>query len=107
MHRGEANDYLNWIESNYINDAVSYGLDGTARTKEQYKDAMSQLPTSQKIEKLYFDNILIRDNWAAIHYRYRSIMVESGEKDVGDRMQFLKFKEEENNSYKIEATWIK
>ena len=34
-------------------------------------------------------------------------MIESGEKDVGDRMQFLKFKEEEDNSYKIEATWIK
>jgi len=31
-------------------------------------------------------------------------MIESGEKDVGDRMQFLKFKEEEDNSYKIEAT---
>ena len=105
MHRGEANDYLNWIESNYISDAVSYGLDGTARTKEQYKDAMSQLPTSQKIEKLYFDNILIRDNWAALHYRYRSKVSTNG-KTVGDRMQFLKFKEE-GSVYKIEKSWIK
>jgi hypothetical protein len=100
-------EYINWLTKGYTSDAKSYGLNGEERNMKTYGDAMKALVSEKKIIKLYFDNILIRDNWAAIHYRYRSIMIESGEKDVGDRMQFLKFKEEENNSYKIEATWIK
>ena len=100
-------EYINWLTKGYTSDAKSYGLNGEERNMKTYGDAMKALVSEKKIIKLYFDNILVRDNWAAIHYRYRSIMVESGEKDVGDRMQFLKFKEEENNSYKIEATWIK
>jgi hypothetical protein len=100
---------LGWVENNYINDALIcglYGLDGTTRTKAEYITAMNQLATSQKIERLYFDNILIRDNLAALHYRYRSEDLTNHEKSVGDRMQFLKFKEE-GSVYKIEGSWIK
>ena len=67
---------------------------------------MTQLEASQTIKKLYFDNILISDNWAALHYRYRSEDLTTNQKSVGDRMQFLKFKEE-GGVYKIEASWIK
>ena len=73
----------------------------------EYISAMRTLASEKKIEKLYFDNILIRDNWAALHYRYRSKILTTGEKYVGDRMQFLKFKEDGSNNYKIEMSWIK
>lgn len=72
----------------------------------QYKEAMTELCTKEKIEKLYFDNILIRDDWAAIHYRYRITNLETESIDVGDRMQFLKFEIQEGG-LKIVSSWIK
>ena len=100
------NNYLEWLEEGYDNDAISYGLKGEKRTMEEYKNAMQELITKQNIEKLYFDNILIRDDWAALHYRYRTENKETNEKDVGDRMQFLKFELKESG-YKIISSWIK
>ena len=35
-----------------------------------YKDAMKKFVEDKKVIKLYFDNILIRDKWAVLHYRY-------------------------------------
>ena len=72
----------------------------------EYKAEIDTLSTEKKIEKLYFDNILIRDNWAALHYRYRSTDLSNSEIYVGDRMQFLKFKQD-GSGFKIEASWIK
>lgn len=99
-------DYVAWLDNGYTSDAISYGLSGQQRTLEQYIDEMKTLTSEKTIKKLYFDNILIRDNWAALHYRYRSEDSTTHEKYVGDRMQFLKFKEEGSN-FKIEASWIK
>ena len=99
-------DYLSWVDNNYDNNAVSCGINRENRTMAQYKEEMGNLAKEEKIEKLYFDNILIRDNWAALHYRYRRTNTKTNEKSVGDRMQFLKFKEE-GPPYKIEASFIK
>ena len=38
----------------------------------QYKEEITELFKRETITKLYFDNILIRENWTAIHYRFRS-----------------------------------
>ena len=100
------NDYIAWLSQGYTSDAKSYGLNGEERNMATYESAMRALADEKTIKKLYFDNILVRDNWAAIHYRYRSITKGTNEKYVGDRMQFLRFKEVGGNSYKIEATWI-
>ena len=100
------NDYIAWLSQGYTSDAKSYGLNGEERNMATYESAMRTLAGEKTIKKLYFDNILVRDNWAAIHYRYRSITKGTNEKYVGDRMQFLKFKEVGGNNYKIEATWI-
>ena len=100
------NYYIEWINEGYDNDALSYGLKGEKRTMTEYKEAMQKLSEETIIEKLYFDNILIRDNWAALHYRYRSENKQTNEKYVGDRMQFLKFELKESG-YKIVASWIK
>ena len=34
----------------------------------EYKQEIETRFRQEKIEKLYFDNILIRDDWAALHY---------------------------------------
>ena len=94
--------YKNWVDANYASDAKSSSLDGKDRTLDEYKSEMETLFSQESIEKLYFDNILIRDNWAALHYRYRRITLASGEISFGDRMQFLKF----DNSLKITGSWI-
>ena len=68
---------------------------------DEYKKEMEELCNEKTITKLRFDNVLIREDWAAIHYRYR---IEN-ENYVGDRMQFLKF-QEKDGALKIVASWI-
>ena len=70
-----------------------------------YKKEIEELFSKEKIEKLYFDNILIRENWAGLHYRYRRENLTNHEISIGDRMQFLKFEEKEG-TLKITGSWI-
>lgn len=97
--------YIEWLNTGYTEDAFSYGINGEKRNVTDYKTAMRKLASEQEIKKLYFYNILVRDDWAAIHYQFIT-KYSSNKRDFGDRMQFLKFKEEGNN-YKIEESWIK
>ena len=93
--------YIAWVDEAYDKDAKSSGLDEVERTMDKYKEEMEQLCEEKTIKKLRFDNVLIREDWAAIHYRYR---IEE-ENYVGDRMQFLKF-QEKDGALKIVASWI-
>ena len=93
--------YIAWVDEAYDKDAKSSGLDEVERTMDKYKEEMEQLCEEKTIKKLKFDNVLIREDWAAIHYRYR---IEE-ENYVGDRMQFLKF-QEKDGALKIVASWI-
>ena len=95
--------YLEWVDANYDSNAISSFNDNN-RTMEEYKENMRELFQRENIEKLYFDNILIRDNWAGLHYRYRRKRIDNGNLiDFGDRMEFLHF----NNDLKITGSWIK
>ena len=98
--------YLKWIEEAYTMNATSYGLNREQRNMKNYIGAIKELNETYDIKKLYFDNILIRDEWAALHYRYRRVNRADNTAYVGDRMQFLKFVEEDGN-YKIEESHIK
>jgi len=98
--------YLNWVDTAYDENARSTGLDASNRTMTEYKEAMKTLVGKEDIKKIYFDNILIRDNWAGLHYRYTSVNLQTKEKTAGDRMQFLKFEQKENG-LKIIGSWIK
>ena len=97
------NSYLEWVSQAYDENATSSGLDDKPRTMEEYKNAMKTLTSGENIKKIYFDNILIRENWAALHYRFTS--EKGSEKTCGDRMQFLKFEQKETG-LKIVASWI-
>ena len=97
--------YTTWVDSNYDINAKSSSLDEIERNMTQYKEEITELFKNETITKLYFDNILIRENWAALHYRYSREIIETNVKSVGDRMQFLKF-EEKDGILKIAASWI-
>lgn len=100
-------DYKVWVTNNYDLTANSSSLDERDRTRDEYIKEMEELCNNNEIKKKYFDNILIRGNWAALHYRYtREPKPLTGENIyVGDRMQFLKF-EEKNGVLKIANSWI-
>jgi hypothetical protein len=96
--------YIKWTYEGYDSEAESTHGDNNKRTMTEYRLAMRTLVEKEKIKKLYFDNILIRDNWAALHYRYTSEDLSTGVKNWGDIMQFLKF-ETKDNVLKIVASW--
>ena len=81
-------------------------MDERDRTRDEYIKEMEELCKSYEIKKKYFDNILIRGNWAALHYRYtREQKPLTGDNIyAGDRMQFLKF-EEKDGGLKIANSW--
>lgn len=99
--------YKTWVDTAYTSDATSSGLDEVDRTMTKYKEEMTQLCSEKTITKLRFDNILIREDWAAIHYRYRiePDSTKGIEKYYGDRMQFFKFQRIDGN-LKIVASWV-
>ena len=95
--------YLNWVEENfYENETSKYGY--TDRNMTQYKAAINKLFAEQNVTKLYLDNLLVRDNWVAIHYRYRSLDKKNTKVTFGDRMEFFKF---DNETLRIVGNWIK
>jgi hypothetical protein len=100
------NSLLTWIDSNYDTNALSYSLKKVSRSISEYKNEMEELFQKYNIKKIYFDNVLIRDNWAGLHYRFTNKTLETNEITVGDRMEFLKF-ELIGSVWKIVASWIK
>ena len=98
-------EYLNWLSIGYDENAISCSLKSKNRTMSEYKEEMKALVEKENIKKIYFDNILIRDNWAALHYRYTNENLSTKEITAGDRMQFLKF-EQKGENLKIVASFI-
>ena len=99
-------NYLNWVDNNFDENALSTGLEKQERNMNKYKEDITTLFGKEEITKLYFDNILIRDNWAGIHYRFRSKDKTTNVISLGDRMEFLKF-EQQGSAIKIVGNWIK
>ena len=98
-------DYKIWVDTNFDTNAKSkYG--DRERDVTKYKEEITDLFKNETITKLYFDNFLIRDNWAAIHYRFRSEDVKNTLTRFGDRIEFFKF-EEKNGQLKIIGNWLK
>ena len=97
--------YLTWVNANFDSGATSkYG--DNERTMTKYKEEITELFENEEITKLYFDNFIIRDNWAAIHYRFRSVNQKNTKTRVGDKMEFFKF-EEKDGAKKIVKNWLK
>lgn len=98
-------EWMKWVPDAFDNDAEIVGLDEENKNIREYRIQMRILASKEDIKKLYFDSFLICDDWAAIHYRYTSVDLITGEKNCGDRMQFFKFSET-NSGLKIVGTWF-
>lgn len=100
--------YDTWAEeagSFYTSDAVLTS-DGEIRTLEEYKTSVKEMNQKADIRKLYFDNMLISGDWAAIHYRYTNTDTVTGETTAGDAMQFYHFVRD-CSGLKVDKSWIK
>ena len=98
-------DWSSWVDIAYKTDAFAVKGTQDHKSMSEYKTEM-QANSTNNVKRIYFDNMLINYNWAAIHYRYNIDTNDETQKDAGDRMQFLRF-EETDDGLKIGETWIK
>jgi len=82
-----------WADQFYAKD-LNYNTKKESLTLEGLKKNTKEDFEKTKTTKLYFDSMLIRDDWAAIHYRVVEENLSTGEKTPDDRMEFLHFRNE-------------
>ena len=98
--------YQTWVNGKFDQNATSFSMKEEYRNLTTYLEEIEELFKNEEITKLYFDNVLIREKWAAIHYRYRRFDKKNFKVSVGDRMEFFQFKEDGSGNLKIIWNWI-
>lgn len=89
---GGYDGWLEWCNTLYEPDA-HYNVYGRRLTLQQYKDMMGQLFQRYTMELGDFDNMLIKDNWAAIRYTVKVKNLDTGEEILQHTMEFVHFKD--------------
>lgn len=85
-----ADEYEKWCGKFFTEDAkiTAYGEDYDSAGYAKYvKDTAS----GTEITKLYFDNMLISGDWAALHYRTAEKDQKTGDREPDDKMEFFHF----------------
>ena len=96
-------EWEKWMGRYLTDDFVCHTDFGDADAKTYHANA-KQWFEGKNTKRVYFDNLLVRDNWAAIHYQIVSTV--NGEKEVKSVMQFFRFVEDEDGM-KIAEVWNK
>lgn len=89
---GGYDGWLEWCDTLYEPDA-HYNVYGHRMTLQQYKDMMGQLFRHYTMELGDFDNMIVKDNWAAIRYAVKVKDLDSGEEVLQHTMEFVRFKD--------------
>lgn len=89
---GGYDGWLQWCNTLYEPDA-HYNVYGHRLTLQQYKDMMGQLFQHYTMELGAFDNMLIKDGWAAIRYTVKVKNLDTGEEILQHTMEFVNFKD--------------
>lgn len=89
---GGYDGWLEWCNTLYEPDAY-YNVYGHRLTLQQYKDMMGQLFQHYTMELGTFDNMIIKDNWAAIRYTVKVKNLGTGEEELQHTMEFVQFKD--------------
>lgn len=92
-----------WGTILYTDDSI-YNVHGARLTLAEYQAAMNVTLKKANIQMGDFQNIIICDDWAAIHFRVVYTDTESGVQTPGDIMQFYHFVEEDDN-LKVDMSW--
>ncbi len=97
-----------WADCYYTHDfRYSRDNDGlVGLSLAQYKEALAKEAAAADVKRICFDSLIISGNWAAIHYRITTTEKPTGQKTVGDVMQFLRFVEN-GDTVKVSAVWTK
>lgn len=82
-----------WADQFYAKD-LNYNTKRESLNLETLKKSTKENFGKIRTTKLYFDSMLIRDDWAAIHCRVVEEDLSTGEKTPDDRMEFLHFRNE-------------
>lgn len=91
-----------WADTLYTTD-VTYNLNGEDLDRNGLKDAVkATLDTSARVR---INNILISDDWAAVHF-WDVSEDENGEKSAANHMQFLHFTQK-NGTLQVDMCWAK
>lgn len=94
-----------WADTYYAEN-LQYHKDAVTLSLNEYKDEVKTEAKTASIQRLYFENMLISGDWAAIHYRTIVQDKASGNKEAGSRMQFLRFAET-GDGLKVTECWTK
>lgn len=100
-----ADAWAAWAQSYYSDGYVSHADTGDL-AKADYIASVQQAAQSTQTTRLYFDNLLISGDWAAIHYRVTYTDTAAGTKQAGDVMQFLHFVKD-GSRVKVTESWTK
>ena len=71
-------EWSEWMSRYVTEDFVCHTDFGDA-TAEQYRDAANEWFEGKHSKRVYFDNLMVRDNWAAIRYKVVSTVGEEKE----------------------------
>ena len=82
--------WASWAEGYYSKDAVIH-TGGSDVTLSGYLSSLRDSETKTSVQKVYFDNILIKDDWAALHYRTIKTDKATGKRVAGEAMEFIHF----------------
>lgn len=94
--------WAEWTDTYYDSELQFYS-DGGALTLTEYKESIKQDLDAVDVKRISFNNMLISGDWAAIYYKVTSTDKATGEKTVGDVMQFLHFEVNGENVKVIEC----
>lgn len=96
-------EWEKWMGRYLTEDFVCHTDFGDADAKTYHANA-KQWFEGKNTKRVYFDNLLVRDNWAAI--QYQTVSTVNGMKEVKSVMQFFRFVEDEDG-VKIAEVWNK
>ena len=83
--------WLKWCDTLYEPDA-HYNSQGRRLTLQQYKDLMKKEFGHYTMDLGDFDNMIIKDDWAAIRYTSTNRNLDTGSEVVQQVMEFVHFK---------------
>lgn len=89
---GGYDGWLEWCHTLYESDA-HYNVYGQRWDLQEYKDAMGRLFEVFDMELGEFENMIIKEDWAAIRYSVIITNKKTGEKIKQQTMEFVHFKE--------------
>ncbi len=97
--------WSSWADT-YYDKNLKYITDNGTFSLETFKEKVALDAKDSRVRRVYFDNLLISGDWAAIRYKIVTTDNATDAETAGDVMQFLHFKKTDSGVKVIES-WTK